>query len=229
MTIDARRVVFSAIKKVEWETLSLPDELGPTQVLVKAVRTLVSAGTEIAIYSGAHIGYSIPGSRYPRLPYHAGYAFAGTVEAVGAEVTGFAPGDRAVASWRVAARACCTPASNAPAPAGRPTAPRRWSVPARSCVVIPRPPVPTPGIASPAHFRDDSVHPANTSRGRVAPNADILWAAKTQFQISDGCHSLAAAPFVNPVHNGRHSRSPFVHSQLGLHKWTPQRRRLWEG
>jgi 2-desacetyl-2-hydroxyethyl bacteriochlorophyllide A dehydrogenase len=98
VTITAKRVIFSAIKQVEWETLSLPDELGPTQVLVKAVRTLVSAGTEIAIYSGAHIGYSTPGARYPRLPYHAGYAFAGTVEAAGAEVTGLKPGDRVTGS-----------------------------------------------------------------------------------------------------------------------------------
>jgi len=30
MASAAKRVVFPAVKQVEWETLSLPDELGPT-------------------------------------------------------------------------------------------------------------------------------------------------------------------------------------------------------
>jgi 2-desacetyl-2-hydroxyethyl bacteriochlorophyllide A dehydrogenase len=98
VTINARRVVFPTIKQAEWETTSVPAELGPTQVLVQAVRTLISAGTEIAIYSGAHIGYSTPGSRYPRLPFRPGYAFSGTIEAAGAEVTDLKPGDRVTGS-----------------------------------------------------------------------------------------------------------------------------------
>jgi 2-desacetyl-2-hydroxyethyl bacteriochlorophyllide A dehydrogenase len=101
MTIAARRVVFPAIKQAQWETLSLPDELRPREVRVKTARTLVSAGTEIAIYSGTHIGYSTPGARYPRLPFYPGYAYAGTVEAVGSEVTAhklYKPGDRVVGS-----------------------------------------------------------------------------------------------------------------------------------
>ena len=61
---------------------------------MRAECTLISAGTEIAIYSGAHIGYTIPGATYPRLPFHPGYAFAGTVEAVGSAVTAYRPGDR---------------------------------------------------------------------------------------------------------------------------------------
>lgn len=98
MARTAQRVVFPAIKQAEWETVSLPDELKPTEVLVEAARTLVSAGTEIAIYSGAHIGYTIPNARYPRLPFHPGYAFAGTVASVGSGVTAFVPGDRVLGS-----------------------------------------------------------------------------------------------------------------------------------
>lgn len=94
MPTTARRVVFPAIKQVQWEPLTLPDQLKPNQVLVKTGRTLVSAGTEIAIYSGSHIGYSTPGSRYPRIPFYPGYAYAGTIEAAGADVTEFKPGDR---------------------------------------------------------------------------------------------------------------------------------------
>jgi hypothetical protein len=47
VTIAAKRVVFPTIKHAEWESLSLPDDLRPTEVLVKAAQTLVSAGTEI--------------------------------------------------------------------------------------------------------------------------------------------------------------------------------------
>jgi 2-desacetyl-2-hydroxyethyl bacteriochlorophyllide A dehydrogenase len=94
----AQRIVFPAIKEIAWEQVTLPDELKPTEVLVKAARTVVSAGTEIAIYSGAHIGYTIPGARYPRMPFYPGYAFAGTVEAAGAAVTTLHPGDRVLGS-----------------------------------------------------------------------------------------------------------------------------------
>jgi 2-desacetyl-2-hydroxyethyl bacteriochlorophyllide A dehydrogenase len=98
MTRSARRIVFPAVKEVAWEPYALPDELQPTEVLVKAACTLVSAGTELAIYTGAHIGYTIPGSSYPRMPFHPGYAFAGTVQAVGPAVTSPRPGERVLGS-----------------------------------------------------------------------------------------------------------------------------------
>lgn len=94
MPAQAKRIVFPAIKKVAWEEVALPESLQSTELLVRAARTVVSAGTEIAIYSGAHIGYTIPGARYPRMPFYPGYAFAGTVEAVGDAVTAYRPGDR---------------------------------------------------------------------------------------------------------------------------------------
>ncbi len=91
---EARRIVFSALRQAAWERVPLPAHLGPTEVLVRAACTLVSAGTEIAIYSGSHIGYTIPDATYPRLPMNPGYAFAGTVETVGEAVTSLQPGDR---------------------------------------------------------------------------------------------------------------------------------------
>ena len=94
MVKTARRLVFRAIKDVDWESLALPAELGPTEVLVRTGCTVISAGTEVAVYSGTHIGYSIPGAKYPHMPYYPGFAAAGTVEAVGSAVTTLAPGDR---------------------------------------------------------------------------------------------------------------------------------------
>jgi len=97
---EARRIVFPAIRQAAWERIPLPaaGRLGPTEALVRTVCTLVSAGTELAIYTGSHIGYTIPGATYPRLPFHPGYAFAGTVEAVGSAVAAFRPGDRVAGS-----------------------------------------------------------------------------------------------------------------------------------
>src|SRR5437763_12909641 len=93
LPIEARRIVFPAIRQAAWERVPLPspERLGPHEALVRATCTLVSAGTEIAIYSGAHIGYPVPGATYPRLPFHPGYAFAGTVEALGSALAGPRP------------------------------------------------------------------------------------------------------------------------------------------
>ena len=91
-----RRIIFPAIRRATWESVTLPapDQLAPTQVLVRLACTLVSAGTETAIYSGAHIGFTDPQATYPRMPFSPGYAAAGTVEAVGRDVTQLQPGDR---------------------------------------------------------------------------------------------------------------------------------------
>ena len=70
---DARRLVFREIRRVEWESVRLPapDELGPTQVLLRAACTLVSAGTDTANYAGTHIDVAQPGRRTP-LPFRPG-------------------------------------------------------------------------------------------------------------------------------------------------------------
>jgi 2-desacetyl-2-hydroxyethyl bacteriochlorophyllide A dehydrogenase len=92
----ARRILFPGIRQAAWEEVVLPapDQLGPTDVLIRTARTLVSAGTEIAIYSGSHISYTLDTPNLPRVPTRTGYCFAGTVEAVGSEVTTVRPGDR---------------------------------------------------------------------------------------------------------------------------------------
>src|SRR4051794_10472732 len=90
--MNGRRIAFTGTRKLEWEEFPLPDRLEPHQVLVKTLWSAGSAGTETAIYAGTHIGFRTPGSRYPKYPYLAGYAAAGTVLAVGPEVQGIAPG-----------------------------------------------------------------------------------------------------------------------------------------
>ena len=90
----ARRLVCNAIRQIEWESFEIPEVPAPHEVVVKAACSLISAGTELAMYSGSHIGFSGPDP--PQFPIEMGYALAGTVQAVGREVTEWAKGDRVV-------------------------------------------------------------------------------------------------------------------------------------
>ncbi len=92
--MQARRLVCKAIRQIEWETFEIAEVSAPHEVVVKSARSLISAGTEIAMYSGAHSGFSRPNP--PPFPIDMGYALAGTVQAVGREVAEWATGDRVV-------------------------------------------------------------------------------------------------------------------------------------
>ena len=56
--------------------------------------SVVSAGTELAVFGGDHVGFSDFGDTYPRMPFRPGNASAGTIEAVGSAVTAWQVGDR---------------------------------------------------------------------------------------------------------------------------------------
>jgi predicted dehydrogenase/threonine dehydrogenase-like Zn-dependent dehydrogenase len=62
---------------------------GPGEVLVRNERSLVSPGTERALFTDA----ANAGARFPAVP---GYSAVGTILAVGPQVSGFAKGDRVV-------------------------------------------------------------------------------------------------------------------------------------
>jgi len=84
-----QRIVLERTGKIRIESFELPRP-GPRDILVRTRLTQVSAGTEVnairARRSGAPLG------EVADLPL--GYTSVGTVEAVGPEVTGLAPGDR---------------------------------------------------------------------------------------------------------------------------------------
>ena len=75
-------------------------ELKDDEVLVRLAVSSVSAGTERALLTGSRsVSWNRPESEKAIFPRRTGYSSAGTVEQVGAAVTGIAPGDRVALSW----------------------------------------------------------------------------------------------------------------------------------
>ncbi|ODT82230.1 MAG: hypothetical protein ABS76_08205 [Pelagibacterium sp. SCN 64-44] len=84
------RCVIPAAGQVALETIDLPD-LAAGQVRLRTLYTLISPGTELALFNGTHIGLPNPDNLFAKYPFAAGYAAIGTVEA--SENDSFAIGD----------------------------------------------------------------------------------------------------------------------------------------
>lgn len=91
--MQAKRVRFPAIFEAEWDTFDISDP-APHTVIARTRQSLISAGTELAIYSGSHIGYSLPNPPFPLIPHYPGYALVGDVVARGESVSDFDIGQR---------------------------------------------------------------------------------------------------------------------------------------
>lgn len=86
------QVVFTAPRTVEVVDAGVP-EVGPRQILVRSVRSLISAGTEGSSYTGRQWTHA-DGAVLPQYPEVPGYSSAARVVAVGAEVERWRVGDR---------------------------------------------------------------------------------------------------------------------------------------
>src|SRR5215475_1738871 len=91
--MKARQVVILEPGRVEVREVDLPNP-GPKQILVATEASAVSAGTELAVYTGTHQWLKDPNLPDWKFPFRPGYSAAGAVAAVGAGVTGLKPGDR---------------------------------------------------------------------------------------------------------------------------------------
>src|SRR5438094_4043508 len=91
--MKARQVVIAEPYRVEVREVEL---LPPAanQILVAAEASAVSAGTELAVYTGTHQWLKDPNLPDWKFPFRPGYSAAGTVVAVGSAVSGWEPGDR---------------------------------------------------------------------------------------------------------------------------------------
>ena len=78
------RVRVTAPRTWELETAPLEDP-GPGDVVVRNHATLISAGTELALFTGSHVGFADPDNHFAEYPLQLGYAAVGTVVAAGDE------------------------------------------------------------------------------------------------------------------------------------------------
>ncbi|MEZ6139843.1 MAG: zinc-binding alcohol dehydrogenase [Zavarzinella sp.] len=91
--IEARQAVLVEPYKVEIRTVSLPDPQ-PNQVLIECEASAISAGTELAVYTGSHQWLKDPKMTDWKFPFRPGYSAAGTIVAMGSNISGWKVGDR---------------------------------------------------------------------------------------------------------------------------------------
>src|SRR5687768_18549304 len=91
--MKARQVVILEPYKAGVREVELPPPAA-NQVLVAAEVSAVSAGTELAVWTGTHQWLKDPNLPDWKFPFRPGYSAAGTVVEVGATVEGWKPGDR---------------------------------------------------------------------------------------------------------------------------------------
>lgn len=91
------RWVVPGERQVARQSFAVPDP-GPGEILLRTEASLVSAGTELAIYTGIHQGLTNPNVNWPKYPQAMGYMAVTRVGRVGAGVSGFREGDRLLTS-----------------------------------------------------------------------------------------------------------------------------------
>lgn len=91
--MQAVRASIVAEQTVKFESFELPETPEGSNVLIKMDRTIVSAGTELANYTGLDPDTRIPG-RWCAYPWLPGYGGIGRVVAAGPDVQGIREGQR---------------------------------------------------------------------------------------------------------------------------------------
>src|SRR6188474_849901 len=92
--VVARQAVVTEPFKTTVREVELPDP-APNQILLAAEYSAVSAGTELAVYTGTHQWLNDPNLPDWKFPFRSGYSAAGRVLKVGKDFpVGFKEGDR---------------------------------------------------------------------------------------------------------------------------------------
>jgi 2-desacetyl-2-hydroxyethyl bacteriochlorophyllide A dehydrogenase len=91
--MKARQAVIVEPYRAEVREVELPPP-APNQILVATEASAISAGTELAVWTGTHQWLKDPNLPDWKFPFRPGYSAAGVVAAVGSDIKGWKPGDR---------------------------------------------------------------------------------------------------------------------------------------
>jgi 2-desacetyl-2-hydroxyethyl bacteriochlorophyllide A dehydrogenase len=91
--MKARQAVLVEPFKVAVREVELPAP-APNQILVECEASAISAGTELAVYTGTHQWLKDPKMTDWKFPFRPGYSAAGRIIAVGSDIKGWQPGQR---------------------------------------------------------------------------------------------------------------------------------------
>ena len=88
------KVVFTARRSVQWERELISEcDVGPNRLLIRSQSSLISSGTELAVYTGTHVRFSYTDERRWSYPMCMSYATVGQVQRVGEGTKGFSQKD----------------------------------------------------------------------------------------------------------------------------------------
>jgi 2-desacetyl-2-hydroxyethyl bacteriochlorophyllide A dehydrogenase len=91
--MKARQAFITKPFEAEVRDIDIPDP-APNQILVETEVSAISPGTELAVWTGTHQWLQDPTLPEWKFPFRSGYSAAGTIRAVGSQVTTWKPGDR---------------------------------------------------------------------------------------------------------------------------------------
>jgi 2-desacetyl-2-hydroxyethyl bacteriochlorophyllide A dehydrogenase len=91
--MHVRQAVITGPFQADVREVDLPAPAA-NQILVETECSVVSAGTELAVWTGTHQWLKDPALPDWKFPFRPGYSAAGTIVAVGKDITGWQPGDR---------------------------------------------------------------------------------------------------------------------------------------
>ena len=93
--MQGHRVVMSKPYDCHVETYEVPEPKAG-EILIETEASGISAGTELAVYTGVHQWLNDPTRTWPRFPFVPGYSGVGRVIGLGSQVSDYAVGDRVV-------------------------------------------------------------------------------------------------------------------------------------
>lgn len=93
MKMEKVQLLVTGPNKVIMERIFIEDEIPAGHVRVRTKYSLISPGTELAIFTHTHVGFNDPANTYVKYPFHPGYAAVGIIEHTAPDISGFSHGD----------------------------------------------------------------------------------------------------------------------------------------